>query len=188
MVNFPICGVRLVANREGRADRCSGVLRGLSGLEENHEAIASGLVDVAAFPSDVGQEEREVVFDERGEFRARQLLAQSSVVLDVEKEDRHILGSLLQCGRIGVFLERAAYSVGHEAVQSSLDAFEKGDPVQGSGQLAIPGFQRYVALGESLGHQVQSLGQATDLVRRAHRLTDGEITPAQSGHCPFERA
>ena len=61
---------RLLPDRQRGPDGGGRVGAGLAVLEDDHEPVAGGLVDVAAFRADRRQEEREVPLDDRVERRS----------------------------------------------------------------------------------------------------------------------
>ena len=105
----------LAEELEGRARSVLGMARAVPlALEDHHEPVARGLVDVAVVGPDDLEEAREVGLDHPVELLGRELLGQARVAFHVEEQDRHVRLALLELTRVRVLLEQALHGLGHE--------------------------------------------------------------------------
>src|SRR5439155_956216 len=98
------------------------------GLEDDHGAVAGGLVHVAVVALDDLQEAREVGLDELVEALGVELLGQLRVARDVEEEHGHVDALLLELRGVGVLLEELLDGVGHELRELALELLEQLEP------------------------------------------------------------
>ena len=95
---------------------------GVAVLENRHEAVARGLVDVAARVGDAVQEAAEVPFHQGVELHGGDALGQAAIAADVHEEHGDVELLLGQLGRVGIGRDQALDRVGHELGEVVADA------------------------------------------------------------------
>ena len=121
---------RALADGEGGAGDAERVVGGgRLGLEDDHEAVAGRLVDVAVVTLDDLEEAREVGLHELVQLLGLQLLGELRVAGDVEEEHRDLDVLLLQLGGVGILLEQPLDGLRHELRELALELLEQLEPL-----------------------------------------------------------
>ena len=134
-VQLPVDPLTLPMDPQGRQHRRPGVLARIRIPEDDHEAVAGRLVDVAAMLHDLVQEGAEVALHEPVHLLQLHLGAEPGVAGDVREQHRDVGLALVEDRSLRGLLDQVLDGLGDELGQVGLDGLEDLDAAEARREL-----------------------------------------------------